>query len=52
MDAALHKNQAELAILVLPEAVEVLAHRDGLLDEEVQIFGDLRSQAWAVNGQS
>ena len=46
VDAALHENEAELAVLVLPEAVEMLAHGHGLLDEEVQVLGDLGGKAW------
>ena len=40
MNAALHKNQAELGVPVLPVAVQMLAHGQGLLDQVVQILGD------------
>lgn len=45
VDAGLNQNQAELAILVLAVALQVLAHGHGLLDEAVQVFGDLGGQA-------
>jgi hypothetical protein len=48
VDTALHQNEAELGVFVLPEAVQVLAHRDGLLDHEVEVLGDLGGQAGAL----
>ena len=45
MDPRLDQNQAELAVAVLAEPVEVLAHRDGLLDQVVKILRDLRGEA-------
>ena len=47
MDARLDQNQAELSVLVLAELVEVLAHLDSLLDEAVEVLGNLRSEACA-----
>ena len=35
MDSGLHENEAELGILVLPEALEMLSDSDGLLDQVV-----------------
>lgn len=40
VDAALHENETELGVAVLPVAVQMLAHGHGLLDELVQILGD------------
>mmetsp|Transcript_4931 Transcript_4931/g.15347 ORF Transcript_4931/g.15347 Transcript_4931/m.15347 type:complete len:243 (+) Transcript_4931:81-809(+) len=44
VDARLDQNEAELRILVLAEALEMLADGDGLLDEHVQILGHVRRQ--------
>ena len=40
VDTRLNQNKAELGVLVLPVALHVLAHGDGLLHEEVQVLGD------------
>ena len=48
MDPRLDQDQAELAVAVLAEAVEVLAHRDGLFDQVVEVLGDLRGEAGAL----
>lgn len=45
VDAALHQNEAELGVLVLALALQVLAHGNGLLDQAVQVLRDLSSQA-------
>ena len=44
MDTALNKNQTELGVLILTIALQMLTDLDGLLDEHVQILGDLRGQ--------
>lgn len=41
VDTALNENEAELGVLVLAVALEVLADRDGLFDEAVQVLGKL-----------
>lgn len=41
MDTGLDENEAELGVLVLSVALEVLAHVDGLLDKVVEVLGDL-----------
>ena len=45
VNAGLHKNEAELGVLVLAVALEVLAHGHGLLNQVVQVLRDLRRQA-------
>jgi hypothetical protein len=44
VDTGFNKNQTELGVLVLAVALQVLADGDSLLDELVQVFGDLRSE--------
>lgn len=46
VDAGLDENHAVLAVLVLAVALQVLAHRDGLFDQVVQVFGDFRGQTY------
>ncbi|KAL7550224.1 hypothetical protein ACHAWF_013460 [Thalassiosira exigua] len=41
VDAALDEDQAELRVLVLAVALQMLPDLDGLLDEHVQVLGDL-----------
>ena len=45
VDAALDQNETILAVLVLAVALQMLAHRHGLLDEAVEVFRDLGSQS-------
>lgn len=45
VDAALDQDQPELAVLVLAVALKVLAHAHRLLDQVVQVLGDLRRKA-------
>ena len=45
MHPALDEDEAELGVLVLPVPLEVLPHRDGLLDEEVEVLGHLGREA-------
>eukprot|EP00965_Chrysotila_dentata_P199608 6179489-Pleurochrysis_carterae.AAC.1 len=45
VDARLDEDESELGVLVAAELVEVLAHGDGLLDEAVEVLGDLGRQA-------
>ena len=45
MDAGLDENESKLAILVLLVSIEVLPDGDGLLDEHIQILGDLGGEA-------
>ena len=40
VDTALDQNEAELGVLVLAVALQVLAHAHGLLDEVVQVLRD------------
>ena len=52
MHSALNKNEAELGVLVLSVAFQMLAHSHSLLDQMVQIFGDLRAQSCEGEGSS
>lgn len=45
VDTGLDQNQTELAVDVLAVTLQVLADRDGLLDQEVQILRDVGLQA-------
>jgi len=45
VDSGLDQNEAELAVLVLSVALEVLADGDGLLDEHVKVLWDLWCEA-------
>ena len=45
VDTRLDQNQAELGVLVAAEFVEVLAHRDSLLDEAVEILRNVGREA-------
>ena len=45
VDARLDQNQAELSVLVLSVALQVLPAAHGLLDEEVKILGQLRGKS-------
>ena len=47
MHAGLDENQAELGVHVLVVALQVLADAHGLLDEAVEVLGDLRGEAWS-----
>lgn len=42
MDARLNQNEAELGVLVIPVALKVLAHGDGLLDQVVEVLRQRR----------
>lgn len=46
VDARLDENEAILGVLVLAVALKMLADRDGLLDEVVEILGDFRSETY------
>ena len=41
MDSALDENESELAVLILSVSLQVLPHVDCLLDQVVEILGDL-----------
>ena len=41
MNTTLHKNELVLLVLVLPVLLEVLSHDHSLLDEVVEILGDV-----------
>merc|ERR1740117_2669904 len=41
VDSALNANEAELGVSVLAELFKMLADSNGLLDEHVQVFGNL-----------
>lgn len=45
VNARLDEDEAELGVLVLAVALEVLAHGDGLLDEVVEVLRELRREA-------
>lgn len=51
MNAALNQNEAVLAVLILAIALQMLAHRDGLLNKAVQVLRDLGSQTYTQTGQ-
>lgn len=44
MDSRFDQNQSELRVLVLSVSLQVLSDRDSLLNQEVQVLWDLRSQ--------
>merc|ERR1719263_2621713 len=44
VNSRLSANQAELGVLVLSELLKMLSDGDGLLDEHVQVLGDLGSE--------
>lgn len=44
MDTALDKNQAELGVLILTVAFQMLTHLNSLLDKHVQILRDFRGK--------
>ena len=46
VDPALHKDEPELGVLVLPVPLQVLPYRHRLLDQEVQVLRDLRRQPY------
>lgn len=48
VDAGLDQDEPELAVLVLPVALQVLAHGHCLLDQEVQVLWNIRGQAAAL----
>ena len=45
MNTALDQNQTELGVTVLSVALQVLSDGDGLLDQEVHILRQRRSQS-------
>ena len=47
VNTALDQNQTELGVTVLSVALEVLSHSDSLLDQEVHVLGERRSQTYA-----
>jgi hypothetical protein len=47
--AGLDENEAELAVLVLAVALEMLAHGNGLLDQHVEIFWDFGGEACVIS---
>jgi len=48
VDTGLDENQAELGVLVLAVALEVLSDGDSLLDQHVEVLWDLGSKAIAL----
>jgi len=44
VDSALDEDEAELAILILSVSLQVLPNVHGLLDQVVEVLGDLRSE--------
>ena len=43
VDSGFDQNKSELSVSVLAVSLKMLSDRDGLLDQVVKIFGDLRS---------
>ena len=48
VDPALHKNESELGVLVLPIPLKMLPDRDCLLDQVVAVLGQLGGHALAL----
>ena len=48
VDPALHKNESELGVLVLPVPLKMLPDGDGLLDQVVAVLGQLGGHALAL----
>jgi hypothetical protein len=44
VDSALDEDEAELAVLILSVSLQVLPNVHGLLDQVVEVLGDLRSE--------
>ena len=44
MDSALDREETELAVLILSVSLQVLPNVHGLLDQVVEVLGDLRSE--------
>ena len=44
MDSALDEDEAEFAVLILSVSLQVLPNVHGLLDQVVEVLGDLRSE--------
>jgi hypothetical protein len=51
VDAGLNENQAELAVPVLAVGLEVLADGNGLLDQHVEVLGDVWAKAYVHSCQ-
>ena len=45
MNTALDENQTELGVAVLSVALQMLSHSDSLLNQEVHVLGDGRSES-------
>ena len=45
VDSALHQNQPELGVFVLPVSLQMLPDGDGLLDQVVHVLGQLGGHA-------
>jgi hypothetical protein len=48
VNTRLDENEAELAVLVLAVGLEMLADGNGLLDQHVEVLGDVRAKACAI----
>jgi len=48
VDTALNKNQAELGVLILTVALQMLTHLNSLLDKHVQILRDFRGKTMGL----
>jgi hypothetical protein len=48
VDTRLDEDKAELAVLVLAVGLEVLADGNSLLDQHVEVLGDVRAKAFAI----
>ena len=48
VDATLHQDESELGVLVFLVLLQVLANVDGFLDQEVQVFREVWSQAFGL----
>jgi hypothetical protein len=44
VDSALDEDEAELAVLILSVSLQVLPNVHGLLDQVIEVLGDLRSE--------
>ncbi len=45
MDTGLNENQVELGVLILAVGIKMLAHANGLLNEEIEILGEFSCEA-------
>jgi hypothetical protein len=52
VDPALNKDKPEFGVLILPVPLQMLPNRHCLLDEEVQVLWDFRSQSYTSTSKT